>query len=306
MGHQHTHHVPHGHRHAFRLTVLLNAGLSALQIVVGLAFGSIALVGDALHNLGDVAGLLLGWWAEVLNRRPAQGRFSYGYGRATQLAALANAVLILVAAVLVCVEAISRFGQPEPLIAGPVAWAAIGGLVVNLVSAHLFSGGHRQDLNRRAAVLHLLSDAAVSAAVLLSTMLITLTGWTWLDPFTGLLVGLCVGWMGFTLLRDSLSECLDATPNHINLARVRTTLETLAGVESVHHLHVWALSTSRVALSAHLVCDADYRSHDLLLLETARERLCELGVDHTTLQLESSAYPCGEEVCGASEATDQR
>lgn len=301
-----SHHHSSEHRHAFRLTVLLNAGLSGLQIVVGLAFGSIALVGDALHNLGDVAGLLLGWGAESLSRRPAKGRFSYGFGRATQLAALANAVLILIAALLVCVEAFSRFGHPEPLITGPVAWAAIAGLVVNLISARLFGSDHQHDLNRRAAVLHLLSDAAVSAAVLISTLLVSATGWVWLDPFTGLLVGLSVGWLGIDLLREALNESLDAFPARLDRTAVERILNNLPGVDSIHHLHVWALSTKHIALTAHLVRDPSLRLEDDRLLKLARQQLKTLGIQHSTLQLESRDHPCDDASCGVAPATDRR
>lgn len=282
MSHHH-HHASH----AFRWTVLLNAGLSGLQIVVGSAFGSIALIGDALHNLGDVAGLLLGWGADHLSRRPATARFTYGFGRSTQLAAISNAVLILMASAVVCVEALQRFQRPEPLVAGPVAWAAAAGLVVNLLSARLFGHGHQHDLNRRAAVLHLLSDAAVSAAVLISALLAAATGWLWLDPLTGLGVGLSVAWLGVELLKDSLAESLDAIPQRIDPDAVRSELLGLDGVNDVHHLHVWSMGTSRVALTVHLVRAPEGADHDATLLIEANRAMAALGIEHCTFQLES-------------------
>lgn len=298
MAHHHHHdHGSGGRRDAFRLTVLLNGALSGLQIVVGIAFGSIALIGDALHNLGDVAGLLLGWGAEHLSRRPPTERFSYGFGRSTQLAAVSNAVLILMASAVVCVEAIQRFGRPEPLVAGPVAWAASAGLVVNLVSARLFGHHHQHDLNRRAAVLHLLSDAAVSAAVLLSALLAGATGWTWLDPLTGLGVGLSVAWLGVRLLRDSLAESLDAVPNRIDADAVRETLRSLGAVAGLHHLHIWSMGGSRVALTVHLVRPADHAWNDDRLLQEANHALADLGINHCTIQIESPASPCAREGC---------
>jgi len=295
----HHHHASHdtGSRHAFRWTVLLNAGLSGLQIVVGIAFGSIALIGDALHNLGDVAGLLLGWGAEHLSRRPANARFTYGYGRSTQLAAVSNAVLILMASAVVCVESLQRFNRPEPLVAGPVAWAAAAGLVVNLLSARLFGHGHQHDLNRRAAVLHLLSDAAVSAAVLISALIAGATGWSWLDPITGLGVGISVGWLGVQLLRDGMAETLDAMPRRIDPQAVRAGLLSLPGVEDVHHLHVWSMGTSRVALTVHLVRPLEQSCSDDALLSEANKAMADLGIGHCTIQLESRSCACAGDGC---------
>ncbi|MFM7393163.1 MAG: cation diffusion facilitator family transporter, partial [Cyanobium sp.] len=155
---------------AFRWSVLLNAALTTLQLTIGFAFGSLALIGDALHNLGDVVGLALGWGAERLSRKPAVGRFTYGFGRSTHLASLVNGVLIFAAGAVVLVEALQRFLDPVPLQTGPVAWAAAAGIVINLLSARLFGHDHHHDLNQRAAVLHLLTEAAVSVAVLASTL----------------------------------------------------------------------------------------------------------------------------------------
>ena len=280
-----------GHSNAFRWTVLLNAGLSGLQIAIGISFGSIALIGDAVHNIGDVVGLLLGWGAETLSHRAPTSRFSYGFGRSTQMAAVANAVLILMASAVVCVEAFQRFGNPVPFVTGPIAWAAVAGLVVNLCSAKLF-GDHDHDLNRRGAVIHLLSDAAVSAAVLLSTLLVGATGWVWLDPFTGLLVGCSVGWMGIDLLRKALAETLDAIPEYIDTAKVEACLLNLPGIESVHHLHIWPLSTSRVALTAHLVRSNLINKEDHELILDAQNNMNELGIHHCTFQLEKTGAYC--------------
>ena len=289
------------HHQAFRWSILLNAGLSGLQIVIGISFGSIALIGDAVHNIGDVIGLMLGWGAETLGHQPSTRRFSYGFGRSTQIAAVANGVLILMASAVVCVESLQRFVDPIPVVTGPIAWAAIAGLVVNLLSARLFESDHDHDLNRRAALLHLIGDAAVSAAVLLSTILVSVTGWIWLDPLTGLLVGAVVGWMGFDLLRKGMAEILDATPTHIDLNTVQGCLENLPGVDSVHHLHVWALSTSRVALTAHLVRDIEAACSDQNLLRRACEAMESLRIHHCTFQIEGSGTDCSDELTAADE-----
>lgn len=274
---------------AFRWSVVLNSGLSGLQLVIGFAFGSLALIGDAIHNLGDVAGLLFGWGAERLSSRPATGRFTYGFGRSTQLASLANAVLILMASAVVMVEGVQRLIHPEPMISGPVAWAAAAGVAVNLGSAHLFGGDSSYDLNRRAAAVHLLTDAAVSAAVLVSALLVSLTGWDRLDALTAIGVGLAVAWSGWTVLREALIVALDAVPSGITLSEVEATLRSLPGVVDVHHLHVWAMSTSQNALTAHLRRPLG-AVDDMELLHRAKRELAALGIAHSTLQLE----PAGE------------
>ena len=298
----HSHeHPPHDHGHphgqgsprAFFWGVLLNSGLSGLQLAIGIGFGSLALIGDAIHNLGDVAGLLLGWGAERLSARPATARFTYGFGRSTQLASLMNAALILMAAGVVIVEGVQRLLDPVPVVSGPVAWAAAAGIVINLLSARLFGAGHHHDLNRRAAVVHLLTDAAVSAAVLVSAVLVGLVGWLWLDAATAIGVGLAVAWSGWELLMESLSASLDAVPRGVDLAAVEAALRDLPGVENVHHLHVWGMSTSRAALTAHLV-GREGGPLDAELLSLAQQRLAPLGITHSTLQIEAPGS-CAED-----------
>ncbi|MEY4431679.1 MAG: hypothetical protein RLZZ533_1615 [Cyanobacteriota bacterium] len=294
------HHHHHGHDHpghdsggsgaAFRWSIALNSGLTALQLLIGLAFGSLALIGDALHNLGDVLGLALGWGADRLSRRPAAGRFTYGYGRSTQMASLLNGLLIFSAGVVVVVEAIQRLIHPVPVTAGPVAWAAAVGIVINLLSARLFGHNHQHDLNQRAAVLHLLTDAAVSVAVLLSALAVAATGWLWLDAITAIGVGLAVMASALGLLREAIALNLDAAPRHINLAAVEAALLELPGVEAVEELHVWGLSTSRTALTTHLRIKAEWPADDQLLA-AARARLETLGIRKSTIQLERLEAP---------------
>lgn len=276
---------------AFRCSIVLNSGLTALQLVIGLAFGSLALIGDALHNLGDVVGLALGWGADRLSRRPARGRFTYGYGRSTQIASLINGLLILVAGAVVVVEAIQRLFQPLPLIAAPVAWAAAAGIAINLLSARLFGHDHHHDLNQRAAVLHLLTDAAVSVAVLISALVVGATGWLWLDAVTAIGVGAAVIWSALGLLREAIALNLDAAPRHVDLVQVQQALASLPAVLEVEELHVWGLSTSRTALTAHLRIDPQRLASQALsrdqLLTLARARLAELGIRKSTLQLQT-------------------
>jgi cobalt-zinc-cadmium efflux system protein len=298
--HNHGHAHSHSHSHgvssdgraggAFRWSIVLNSGLTALQLTIGFGFGSLALIGDALHNLGDVVGLALGWGADQLSRRPPAGRFTYGYGRGTQMASLINGMLIFSAGVVVVVEAIQRLWHPVPLIAGPVAWAAAAGIVINLLSARLFGHDHDHDLNQRAAVLHLLTDAAVSVAVLLSALVVGATGWFWLDAVTAIGVGTAVIWSAWGLLREAIALNLDAAPRHVDLSRVEQALASLPGVLAVEELHVWGLSTSRTALTAHLRVHMERVASETgggdQLLALARERLEELGIRKSTLQME--------------------
>lgn len=278
---------------AFRWSIALNAGLTAMQLAIGFGFGSLALIGDALHNLGDVVGLVLGWGAERLSRRPPRGRFTYGFGRGTQMASLINGLLIFAAGAVVVFEAIQRLGNPQPLVAAPVAWAAAAGIAINLLSARLFGHDHHHDLNQRAAVLHLLTDAAVSVAVLASALLVGATGWFWLDALTAIGVGAAVIWSALALLREALALNLDAAPRHVDLARVEQALASLPAVQAVEELHVWGLSTSRIALTAHLRINPPRLRQQALssdqLLALAQERLAALGIGKSTLQLDTAA-----------------
>lgn len=289
---QHQHRA--GSAAAFRWSVILNSGLSALQLVIGVGFGSLALIGDAVHNLGDVAGLLLGWGAELLSGRAPSERFTYGFGRSTQLASLANAVLILMASAVVLVEGIRRLWAPVPIETGPVLWAAAIGVAVNLSCARLFQTQAGHDLNRRAAAVHLLTDAAVSGAVLIAVFLVRLTGWSWLDAAMGIGVGLAVAYSGIEILRQAMRIVLDAVPDDIAIPEVEATLRELPGVLNVHHVHVWGLSTSQIALTAHVVRRPG-AINDLDWLHLAKQRLAQLGIAHSTIQLE----PPAEEVTSA-------
>lgn len=293
-----SHHDHSQSAQAFRWSIALNAGLTTLQLVIGFGFGSLALIGDALHNLGDVVGLVLGWGADQLSRRPASGRFTYGYGRSTQIAALINGLLIFAAGSVVVVEAIQRLFQPVPLVAGPVAWAAAAGIVINLVSAKLFGHNHQHDLNQRAAVLHLLTDAAVSVAVLISAVVVGLTGWLWLDALTAIGVGAVVVWSAVDLLREAIALNLDAAPRHVDLEQVQATLLALPAIQTVEALHIWSVSTSRTALTAHLVVDPQALKTGELnqqhLIEQAQHALAEIGIRQSTLQVETSHHHCNE------------
>lgn len=296
-GAPHNHHGPHGHgdhqhgggasnaSRAFGWSMVLNSLLTGVQLAIGLGFGSLALVGDALHNLGDVVGLGLGWGAERLSQRPPRGRFTYGYGRSTHMASLLNGVLIFSAGAVVVVEGLQRVWHPVPLQSGPVAVAALAGIVVNLLSARLFGHGHHHDLNQRAAVLHLLSDAAVSVAVLTSALVVGATGWLRLDGLTAIGVGLAVMVSAWGLLRESIAANLDAVPAGVDPVALREALASLPGVLEVRDLHVWGVSSSRTALTVHLRRRPDATPATRPFLTLARQRLAQFGISHSTLEV---------------------
>jgi cobalt-zinc-cadmium efflux system protein len=292
-GHGHLHHGEHQHgeggnnaSRAFGWSIVLNSLLTGVQLAIGLGCGSLALVGDALHNLGDVVGLGLGWGAERLSQRPPRGRFTYGYGRSTHMASLLNGLLIFSAGAVVVVEGLQRVWQPVPLQSGPVAVAALAGIIVNLVSARLFGHGHHHDLNQRAAVLHLLSDAAVSLAVLTSALVVGATGWLRLDGLTAIGVGLAVMASAWGLLGEAIAANLDAVPAGVDPEALRQALASLPGVLEVRDLHVWGVSSSQTALTVHLRRRLDATPPSRAFLTLARQRLAQFGIAHSTLEVE--------------------
>jgi cobalt-zinc-cadmium efflux system protein len=277
---------------AFRRAVLLNAGYVLVEAAAGLVLGSLALLADAAHNLADVAGLLIAWAATALARRPPTRRFTYGLGRGTVLAALANATTILVGVGAVIWEAVQRLAAPPPVPGAAVLLVALLGIAVNAGTALLFRDRAGHDLNARGAFLHMAADAAVSLAVVAAAAGILLTGWAWLDPAVAILVSGLVAWTAFDLLRASLGLSFDAVPRGIDLARIERFLASRPGVESVHDLHVWPLSTTSTALTAHLVMPAGHPGD--AFLEAVAEELEEgFAIGHATLQIETGAgAPC--------------
>ena len=274
-GHGHAHgglghsHAPADFGRAFAVGTALNIGFVVVQVVFGLYAHSLALLADAGHNLGDVLGLVLAWWASHLVKTAPTERRTYGLGRSSILAALANAVFLLVAVGGITWEAIRRFNDPAPVAGGTVIWVAAVGIAINTGTALLFMSGRKGDLNVRGAFLHMAADAAVSAGVVVAGVAILWTGWQWLDPVTSLVINAVVVWGTWGLLRDSTNLALDAVPAGIDTAAVRGYLESLPGVEAVHDLHIWALSTTQTALTAHLV-KPDATLNDGLLARALR------------------------------------
>lgn len=270
---------------AFRWSLVLNVTLVVAEAAVGFAIGSMALLGDAGHNLTDVLGLLLAWVAARLALRQPTRKHTYGMARSTILAALMNAALLLAACGMLIWESVQRLSAPHP-VQGPLIMMVAGlAFLVNAGSAALFFRARHGDVNARGAFLHMAADAGVSFVVVVAGAAVTLTGWSWIDPVAGLAVALAILWSGWGLLRESLDLALDAVPRGIDLARIDSALRGLPGVRDVHDLHVWPLSTTVAALTAHLVHDGTRHSDDLLVL-AQRAVLEASGIAHTTLQFE--------------------
>lgn len=322
--HNHSHGHSHGaggHSHAptsfgtaFAIGIALNAAYVAAQLFYGVAAHSVALLADAVHNIGDVLGLIMAWGAiRLATRQPTQTR-TYGWGRGTILASLGNAVVLLLGCGAIAIEAVQRFAHPQPVAAGVVVWVAAAGIAINGATALMFMRGRKHDLNIKGAFLHMAADAAVSAGVVIAALAIQFSGWLWLDPITSLLIVAVIILGTWSLLRDSVNLALDAVPGGIELPEVEQALLALPGVVEVHDLHVWALSTTETALTAHLIQSQTIQSQALVSARANpgaiggdagdRDRLIQqacavvrerFNIGHSTFQVETadSAAACG-------------
>jgi cobalt-zinc-cadmium efflux system protein len=302
MTHDHHHDHSHAHDHAghshapdnFGWAFAIGAGLNTAFVIAELIFGyaanSLALISDAVHNLSDVIALLLAWGAVWLSQKQPTQRHTYGYRRASILAALFNAGLLLVAVGGIVVEAVNRLAEPAPVAGLTVILVAALGVVINGGTALLFMRGRHGDLNIRGAYLHMAADAGVSLGVVVAALIIMLTGWLWLDPAISLVIAAVVFWSGWGLARDSVNLALDGVPRGIELAKVRDYLAGLEGVSEVHDLHIWAMSTNETALTAHLVRPDG--TDDAFLHQVCEELSQRFNIHHATLQIESSGEVC--------------
>jgi len=303
MAHDH-HHYDHSHAHdhaghshapadfgwAFAIGASLNTVFVIAEIAFGYAANSLALVSDAVHNLSDVFALLLAWGAAWLAGRPPTDKHTYGYRRASILAALINAGLLLVAVGGIAVEALNRLREPAAVAGWTVVWVAALGILINGGTALLFMRGRHGDLNIRGAYLHMAADAAVSFGVVIAAVLIMATGWLWIDPAISLVIAGVVLVSGWGLMRDSVNLALDAVPRGIELAEVRDYLGTLEGVTEVHDLHIWAMSTHETALTVHLVRPGGH--DDAFLHHVCAGLSHRFKIHHATLQVEISSEAC--------------
>lgn len=304
MAHSHEHH--HGHSHsvgsehhhgpanfdrAFAVGTVLNIGIVLAELVFGYLAHSLALMADAAHNMSDVAGLLLAWGAAWLSRRSPTVQRTYGYRRASILAALGNAALLLVATGGIAVKAVRRFADPQQIEAGTVIWVAALAIVLNTIVALRFMRGRHDDLNIRGAFLHMLGDAAVSFGVVVAALLILWTGRLWIDPVISLAIAIFVFWAGWDLARSSVNLALDAVPENVDRESVEAYLSSLPGVTEVHDLHIWAMSTTETALTVHLVRPGAAVEDGFIA--AACERLDrDFKIHHATLQIEHSREAC--------------
>lgn len=299
-------HADHGHHHgaghvhapatfgrAFAIGVALNGAYVVAEAAFGVMANSLALISDAGHNLGDVLALAVAWGAMRMARRPPGGRYTYGLSGASILAALANAVMLLVVTGGIAWAAILRLGHPEPAAGATVMIVAAVGVVINGVTAWMFARGRKGDVNIRAAFQHMAADALVAAGVVATGGLIALTGWMWLDPAASLAIGVVIVAGAWGLMRESLDLALDAVPAGVDKSAVRDYLAGLPGVTDVHDLHIWGMSTTGTALTAHLVRPGA-ELDDGLLHEACHALETRFKVHHATLQIErgDGGEPC--------------
>lgn len=294
------HHGHHDHRHhgdalgaAFALATALNLAFVGVEGTFGFLSHSMALLADAGHNFSDVLGLVAAWGANALAQRGPTPRFTYGLRSSSILAALLNAIILLIAVGGIAVEAIQRLIAPEPVSGVTIISVAAAGVVVNGLAAWVLSSGQRNDLNVRSAFAHMISDVVVSLGVIASGAAILLTGWLWLDPAASIAVGAVIVIGTWRLLRHSLDMALDAVPPGIDATKVRRHLASLAGVGAVHDLHIWPMSTTNTALTCHLVMPGGHPGDAALaqIADSLRERF---GIDHATIQVETGdpEHPC--------------
>ena len=304
-GHAHDHagHDHHGHGHAdghhhgpvdtgdwrYAVGLIVNLAFVGIEFGAGVYSGSTALMADAGHNLSDVLGLAMAGGAAWLARRAAGPGKTYGYGKATVLAALANALLLIFACGAIAIEAVRRLADPAPVMSGLIMSVAAVGFVINLGTALLFMRDRHTDLNARGAWLHMMADAAVSIGVVIAGAAILFTGWSIIDPLVSLVIVAVILWGTWGLLRDSVNLALDAAPRGVDVEAIRAAVLGLPGVSAVHDLHVWGLSTTDTALTAHLVHDRS--DPEVLLAEAHAMVRTRFSIRHTTLQLETGALP---------------
>lgn len=287
------HHDSHGHDHAprdfgraFALGLLLNSAFVVIEVVYGFISNSVALIADGGHNLSDALGLGVAWAAIILGKRKPTNRFTYGLGGSSILAALFNAIFLLVVAGGLSWEAIQRFWNPEPVGGMTVIIVAGCGIVINGLCAWLFASGREGDLNVRAAFMHMAADALVSLGVVVAGAIILLTGWLWIDPLMSLVINAVIVYGTWSLLSGSITMALQAVPRGVDLEQVKAFLLGLPGVVGIHDLHVWSLSTTETALTCHLVMPEGYT--DYFTKHTAEEIERRFGIGHSTLQIEKA------------------
>ncbi|MDR6998782.1 cation diffusion facilitator family transporter [Neobacillus niacini] len=300
MGHHHHHGHDHGHHHhhqpanygfAFGCGITLNVIFILIEVIYGIISDSLALLADAGHNLSDVLGLVIAWIAVWLGKKAPTSKRTYGFKKSSILAALFNAVFLLVAIGAIAWEAIQRFSAPAPVAGKTVIIVALIGIVINTITALLFMSGRKNDLNIRGAYLHMMADAVVSLGVVISGFIMLWSGWQWIDPLVSLIIAIVIFIGTWGLLSESLNLSLDAVPNGIDVDKVNRYLKNLPTVLEVHDLHVWGMSTTEPALTVHLV-RSEITDNDQLLQQLNKELHDQFGIEHTTIQIEKGTFNC--------------
>ncbi len=280
---KHTH--SSGHGKAFAIGIGLNIIFVAVEIFYGLIANSSALLADAGHNASDVLSLVFAWTAAWLATIKPKGKFTYGLRKTTILVSILNALLLFGAVIAIAWDAVGKFKNPEPVAGTQVMIVAGIGVVINTLTALLFMKGQKDDLNIKGAFLHMAADAGVSVGVVIAGLLINITGLQWIDPVMSFLIIAVIIWGTWRLFTDSIDLALDAVPKHIKLAKVREFLLSNEGVEDIHDLHIWAMSTTQTSLTAHLIMPG---GHDDKFIHKLQEKLKhEFGIGHTTFQIEN-------------------
>ncbi|HEY3875519.1 MAG TPA: cation diffusion facilitator family transporter [Candidatus Kapabacteria bacterium] len=287
----HTNEAPLVTNTSFKIAIGLNVLIVVMQIVYGILSHSVALIADAGHNFTDVLSLLLAMGANILAARPPTRKRTYGYRRTTILAALFNAMILLITTGAILFAALERLKNPVGVDGSTVSVVAGIGIILNAASAWLFARSRKGDLNTKAAFLHMAGDAAVSAGVVIAGILILWTGALWLDPAMSIVISLVIAFSSWTVLRDSFNLASDAVPSEIDHAAIERYLLGVKGVTDIHDLHIWAMSTTHAVLTAHLVIP-ERAVEDALLFTIAHELHHHYGIEHTTLQVERGAVPC--------------
>ena len=306
MAHEHHHHDHHHHHHsvdnlsslnrAFYIGIGVNLLYTALEYGVGFHTDSLALISDASHNLSDVASLVISLIGLKLAQRAATALYTYGYKKASIFASLINAVLLVSIVIKIVIESIERLISAPELPGGVIMITAGIGIVINGLSAYLFHQGQKDDINVRGAFLHLLVDALVSVGVVVSGGIIALTGWTLADPIISLVIAGVILLSTWSLLSESTKLLLDGVPKQIHKEEIEILIRTFPGVASVHHLHVWALSSAQNALTVHLVLEEGMTPHDFQKAEL-KHALAHHHIGHTTLEIEESGTECADKTC---------
>ena len=300
MGHTHEHHHHHQAEAAdiaslkgiYWVSIALNLAFVGVEAGVGLWKGSLGLLSDAGHNLSDVFSLVLALVSFRLAGTRGNKHFTYGYRKGSILISLLNAVILLVAVGAIVLESIHKLRQPVAVDGGAIAWTAAAGILVNGLTTFLLMRYRKSDINSRGAFLHMAADTLVSVGVVVSGVVISLTGWSFIDPIIGLVIAVIILVGTWDLLSESLRMSLDAVPEDIDPDDVRKKMEDTQGVSSVHHIHIWPISTTEIALTAHLVLEQDARSEDVV--RTVKQTLREAGIHHATLETEQAGQNCAD------------